>query len=285
LVQNGGLEAVRLRLAAFFLDMEIRIGKKNYQCPASWAEVDKRKAIGLVRLVYNCRTAADKREIFVHLTSVPRKTADKINAAQWFDIFENCLRWLFQPTAEQPFPAWKEFYLPASSMEFSSIIEYAMALNCLELFADTNDEKHLFEFFFTLCRRRTKADTSDAGWNGDIRERYNTALVRKHAAAHQPPPEIVTALVQFFIGCRNEVVDTYEVVYPKKQSDESEPIRESDSLADFLKIIKKVAQTGLYGDYEATCHTNLHTFMLNYEQDLIEQHELRRNQKRTEADF
>ena len=56
----------------------------------------------------------------------------------------------------------------------------------------------------------------------------------------------------------SEMFKTEENTENNQQDEASEPL-----IIGWLKLIKSVSETGIYGNYEDTCHYSLHNFCLN----------------------
>jgi hypothetical protein len=138
---------------------------------------------------------------------------------------------------------------------------------------------------FTICRPREKTiDIDSASWNGDIRERYSSALVSRRVLL-KVPEHIQFFTVLFMLGCKKELSEKYPELFSKTLSKvEDDPVEDLDngsdlepSIISWLKLIKAVAETGIYGNYEETCHTNLHTFCLNVCFDIEKNEKMKQN--------
>lgn len=231
----------------------------------------------IAQLLYREKnTYSLKKQAFCLISKTPKTIIKKINAAQWVDLFK-LLDFMFDITQVnyiQHFSIENEiFYFPEKGMEFSSVIEYAMAEESMRRLFE-GDDTAIADLVFTICRPKDNhIDQKSPEWNGDIRERYSSALVSNRKKL-KIPEMIQFFAVLFFLGCKKEISERYPEIF-KKEKENQEEIKQEPSIFSWLKLIKAVAETGLYGNYEETCHTNFHTFCLNLCFDIEAQEKLK----------
>lgn len=268
---------ITLKLHTYFCDF-----------PTCFEEVEQKLFAKIAQLLYKSQSNYTlKKEVFCLLSKVPKKISKLISASQWYELFK-LLDFLFDITNTNYIADFKigdtVFLFPDKSMEFSSVIEYAMADQALARIMD-GDDQSINEFIFTICRPADKSiDFENPKWNGDRRERYSSALVSRRKTL-QVPEHIQFFAVLFFLGCKQEISERYPELFRNKVvSEDTDNSKESNEPAIFswLKLIKAVAETGLYGNYEDTCHTNLHTFCLNLCFDIEQNEKLKLQHKGNE---
>jgi hypothetical protein len=252
----------------------LKVGRKKYQLPESADEVPSNRWRDIARgLVRNNRVMT-----FCALAGLPIHIGVMINEEQWLALLPE-IEWLQKMTSEkQPVEfiqlSGERYYLPADGMEFSPIIEYVMAEDALWRFMQDGDRIALSELFFTLCRPKN-GQKRDANWSGDVRERYNAALVQQRAKTVHVPGWSAYLLLMYFAGVKYNLNERYPELFgssPEISEQDPRGIGTLSPAVGWLKVIKALAEKGIYGNYEDVCYTFMHTVMLNLSFDMENQH-------------
>lgn len=165
------------------------------------------------------------------------------------------------------------YYLPESYLANAVCIEFIYADNYLETISqyegDINQCEELNYLVATLCRPRKWFHFIRKrlpSYDGDPRQRFNGSLMKRRAARFRKLPlKYKLYVLGFFIACKKDIVQdpAYNLVFPKSHK-KSNPEQQG---SDWAEVLKDVASTKLYGNYDETAYYNLHTMLRNMQYD------------------
>lgn len=236
------------------------IGKKIYTVPQCWDEVKPKLFLKVIEIVFNDRIsrAEQLHLLFFLFTGVSKKLFAKLNEDDIFDL-TNSFSWALDSHPDT-YPSkyfYKNLVAPKSKMEFSSIVEFALAEQFLEAFKETQDQNYLRMFVATLCRELRPKSKLDA--SGDERIRVDSRLIAKNAERLKRASGIkLLSMAHFYLGCRKYIVETYPNNFENGGSSEGQSIP-----YDHFDLIRDCAKTQLFGNMEETQHANLHVIFMH----------------------
>lgn len=170
------------------------------------------------------------------------------------------------------------YHLPGDNFHYGSLIEFIYADQKLQAYAESPDLDTLNELVAILCRpaqrgwwrKKYRADQH----TGDCRERFNATIAARNAKRlTNLSPEYKTYVLRYFVGCKLAIMRAYPTLFPDsgfRKPERGNPVsglRRPVSVSPWLTLLKDVASTRLYGDYDKTAHYNLHTILTNAELD------------------
>jgi hypothetical protein len=244
---------------------EIKIGKQTFFCESSWQEVDTIKFKSIIKIVFDEDNYANRFKILQILAEIPSKLKRRISDEALYEM-TNLLDFIYErdnlPKLDEINIDGLIFLFPETEMLHSSVIEFAIADQLASEIIEGNYSK-LDNLFFTLCRPKTPEEINHK-FSGDLRERYNSFLIDKRIKelASKVPFYYKIYLFFFFLSVKRTVKERYTELFPKPK--EGENIENSEpQVIGWLKLIKSVSETGLYGNFDETSHYNFHTFCLN----------------------
>lgn len=170
---------------------------------------------------------------------------------------------------------FKTYHLPESRLNNITFLEFMYAdayLSNLARATDINNED-LDRLVATLCRpqkwlwwlRKNLPGQND----GDNRQRFNAAIMKRRARRFRKlPVKWKLYVMSFFIACKHEIITdpAYRLVFPKPKQDEFK-----EETGSWAQLLKDVASTRLYGNYDETAYYNLHTILMNLQDELKRQ--------------
>jgi len=189
-----------------------------------------------------------------------------------------CLRWLWKETSPIALiPSFRHrlctYHLPGDYFRNGSLIEFIFADALLQhiVVDEEINEDMLNELVAVLCRPARpfwciKQHLADYN-TGDPRQRFNSALLqrRKQRLASLPLHYKIYVL-RYFVGCKLHILESYPALFPKPSKHEQ--INKSAQGGSWIELLKDIADTKLYGNYDETAHYNLHTILTNANNDL-----------------
>ena len=261
---------------------EIKIGKQTFFCPENWQEIEVSKFKSILKIVFESDSYANRWKMLQILAHIPSKFVRLLSEEQILEM-TNLLDFIYDrtdlPIIEKLEIQNQMFYFPVENMTYSSVIEFAIAdQNAIEIIEGDYDK--LDNFFFTLVRPETP-EKLDHKFSGDIRERFNAYHIEKRVKdlSKSVPIHYKIYLFFWFLNVKKEVKNRYSELFKssdKNENEENQNVESSEPLIiGWLKLIKSVSETGIYGNYDDTCHYSFHNLCLNLCFDI----ELREKQK------
>ena len=252
----------------------------RYQLPEAWDELNEQERNVVFRLLYRkgltrplLRVKLLEKLVFKRTKFVLRATAPEV-------VYEmaECMQFVFTeacPLALKPSIRHRaaNYYLPDSYLHNASFIEFMYADAFLEQIANhegaLKDCEALDKLVAILCRpgkwfwsiRRYGAAADD-----DRRQRFNPSNLYHRAKAFRSMPIAYKMYVlNYFIGCKQAILKEYPALFPQKKK-QNEFAGEQGS--SWQELLKDIAGTRLYGNYDETAYYNLHTILTNLEDDV-----------------
>jgi hypothetical protein len=253
--------------------------KFRHQLPEAWEDLsDQEKAI-VFRLLY--RKGLTRQQLRVKLLEklAFRKAKFVLRAMDPEVVYElsECMQFVFTeacPLALKPFIRHqaKRYYLPDGYLHNATFIEFMYADAFLEQIAkhqgQLKDCEALDKLVAVLCRPgkwfwNVRKYGSNA--DGDRRQRFNADnLAHRAKALHKLPMAYKMYVLNFFIGCKQAIINEYPGIFPKKKRKELS----EEQGSSWQEMLKDIASTSLYGNYDQTAYYNLHTILANLEDDI-----------------
>lgn len=256
--------------------------------PSSWQELSLRQFRMVFRILYTSihpgklRVSLLGKLLFRELGWWKRKTLHYrlIRLAKTEVLWElsECVSFLWKEACSIAFlphfwHRFRRYHLPGDHFRNGSLIEFIFADALLQhiVTEDKVNEDLLTELVAVLCRPAKPfwfVRKRVAEWNtGDPRQRFNSALLaqRKKRLASLPMHYKLYVL-RYFVGCKLHVLESYPLLFPKPSGNKQ--INESAQGGSWIELLKDIADTKLYGNYDDTAHYNLHTILTNANNDL-----------------
>ena len=255
---------------------QIKLGSKTFFVPENWQESTPQQ-IRTFLLVRRVPLQKRVRAVFEGLIQAYLGMTDAewqllvLGFDQWKNL-KNLSSWVFeQPFDGKPFDYFDfegvRYYLPEPHFADTTALELSIA-NMLYLeFAhpENPDLTALDRLIATFCRP-ARADLEAFGlsseWNGDIRTPYNQPranTVAKHFATLDTATKV--AFLSYFEAMNRDFLNEYSGLF----GDSKEEPRYQDGTG-WLIILKNVAKSGIWGNFEVVCHQPARTvwaFMLD----------------------
>ena len=257
-------------------------GRHSVHTPRGFGELTPAQMRKIFRKLF---TAADSGELRVHVVKSlildalpkPLRKVALYDKEVLYELSEQ-LSFLWNETSGK---AWFSsfnyrgcrYFLPGDNFHYGSLIEFIYADQKLQAYAETQDIETLNELVAILCRptlrgwwwKKYRADKH----TGDCRERFNaTICARRAKTLANLAPEYKTYVLRYFVGCKLAIMRAYPSLFPDTGVRTPDTgLRTPVSGSPWLTLLKDVASTQLYGDYDKTAHYNLHTILTNAELD------------------
>ncbi|RNI27672.1 hypothetical protein EFA69_16265 [Rufibacter immobilis] len=164
----------------------------------------------------------------------------------------------------------KWLYGPADLLGNCSFLEYIKAEAAYLGYHRTRDQRYLNRLVAILYRPRNRAkETADTA-TGDTREKFNEALLeRRTKQVARLPLATRQAIMLFFVGCRQQIVERHREVFPEPEQGVTEQRRAAN--LGWAGILKQLA--GSIKDYEPTGAQNIHTVLFHMKASILEERE------------
>jgi hypothetical protein len=248
---------------------EIVVGKQTFFCPENFQEIEASKFKHILKLIFDEDNYLNRWKILQILAHIPSKFRRLLREEQLLEMLELLDFIYFRddlPILEKIEIEKEMFYFPVENMTYSSVIEFAIADQYASEIIEGNYDK-LDNFFFTLVRPHTP-EVLDHKFTGDIRERFNAYLIDKRVKelSKLVPIHYKIYLFFWFLNVKKEIKNRYSELFKKSEKSENEEnqVEQPEILIiGWLKLIKSISETGIYGNYDDTCHYSFHNFCLN----------------------
>lgn len=242
----------------------IQIGSARYNKADTWAEVAP-IYIGRLLLLARFDQADRVRPIWEEIVRIclnmPVKNWEKLTLSieQWKTLKAECA-WVFtEPVSKtQPYKYFVHkkvvYYLPDSNHDTTTALEIAWAnMYYLQFAHPANpDLSALDRLIATLCRPQRhdwNAFKKHPNFNGDRREPFNDFLTTQRALQLSDLPiETRVAILTFFQANNNDFMEEFEEMFGKPDG----PPRYGNG-EGWLTMIKNIAKTGTFGNFDAVC--------------------------------
>lgn len=264
--------------------INIKIQEKRYheELASEWNELSPRDFKRIFRILFTAvhsghlRVDLLKKLLFQNYRWLKRSTlnAKLCNFAKTEVLWElsECLSFLWKEAFSQAFiPKFSyrltTYHLPGDNFRNGSLIEYIFADALLQhvIADDKVDEDILNELVAVLCRpakpfwfiRKRVSEWND----GDPREKFNSSLIEKRKKKlSRLPIHYKIYVLRYFVGCKLHILETYEELFPKPKEGAK---ASATSGSTWIELLKDIADTKLYGNYDETAYYNLHTILTN----------------------
>jgi len=243
----------------------IEIGKRKKEVADSWDKLKPSQMLQLVPLVF-CfeKSWALKVECLKILLNLEKSIWRKLTPDQVYDMLV-VVEWLWTtPMKVSPVTSFQykggEYLLPEPRFANCSAIEFAMADFEFRKFCKPKpDLKALNKLIGILCRPADqRIDQAHPDWNGDPREKYNSKHADARAILFAGLPMAVKVLVlQYTAASFAEIQRQYKDIFETGGKGSG-----AGSVPAWLACIMEIAEKGVFGDWEKTCFTPIHTILL-----------------------
>lgn len=267
---------------------QFRLNGKPHQLPTTWAELSPRQVVALAPylIVGQDPSAAQRLDVLSILCpALSRKVMRRLSDDDRLELVCLC-DWIWSaPMATCPLPGFElqgeEYLLWEPAFENCVAIEYLMAETQFKLFARPKPAPGALELLLaTLCRpRKAGLNERDPHWDGDRRERYNSKVAELRAKDFERVPVATKIVVlQYYIASTRAFHERYRELYDRPQPGQARP--QGSGGFGLLGILDDVATEGVFGTFEQTCYSNVHTLFFH----LLKGHREAKEQRRQQQD-
>lgn len=239
--------------------IRIQAGQVVYQVPGKLEELSEKQFLAVLAYLFEPEPDVETRmKVTICLCPDPLvRSFDKMMADQILDIVKTVTAWMDSPGLDMPLKSFRIgltwYRLPAYSK--LSLIESAKAQELLDSYRSTGNESQLNLFLATLCRpSRMWIRFSPwlrwmlPDWDGDVRIKYNAALVAEESRKFSKlSPSVKWAVVWYFGQMMARLRTQYKSVFNYRSEGESKP-------ASLMDMIFHLSGTEL-GDTKAVSHS------------------------------
>jgi len=260
----------------------------SIELPENWSQVSDKLFKNLFKILYQAFPAPDISKIRVQLVKYlvgKRSVFRRLSPDQIYDI-SNAARFLVETSSPiAHYTSFKfrftRYYLPESHLYNACFLEFIYADAFLANLALEEGNKINLEqldmMVATLCRPQKTFwwyRKNLASNDGDNRQRFNPALMKKRAKKFRKLPlQWKLYVLAFFIACKHEIINSldYNRVFPREKKQDFE----DHESGGWIQLLKDVASTRLYGNYDETAYYNLHTILTNLQDELVRQEKMK----------
>lgn len=237
-----------------------------YHLPNGWEEVSAKKAILIAHLLVSPKVDNfyNRLAALQVLSGIPFFLIKAMNPEQQHqlcDLLAFIDKPFVKPLKDVITVGGKKFYGPAENLRNTSGIEYHHCDYFLrKLNAAVNKEQVINQIIAGIYRPAGEGSSPE-----DPRGKFDTKKVDFNLKYIQKmPPEDKIMILTWFIACHIEVQEKYKPMFTGEGSEEK---RESLGI---LGLLFSIAETGIFGDFDKTCHTNVHTLFTFWTKKILD---------------
>lgn len=254
----------------------VTIDKKNYQVPASWAEINDEQLQKVAHLIFGLPETLITRQGIAITILIPslKKIWTDLTEDQAWDLIR-LTGWIFDDISGRSIIREFEhekikYHLPEDNLRKESIIAFSFADNYFDQFVQTKDAQYLDKVIACIARQAGSAEyPALQSVEGDIREHFSTSRTAERAKAFATlDPGIKTAILLFFMGSKKYIHKQYAVLFQKPDLEAEKKAPEKPSFGKkiipkpdygWLGIIYDLAEQKTFGPFDQVKHQFLHT--------------------------
>lgn len=287
-------------LYAFFKKIDITYWHTaNRKLPTSWAEAKPKHAVAFIRLLASGAVpGAAFGNYPTQLRMLFLRALIRVAGKDYYelgDIHINTLLQQIAPFFDQPCtaPVIKKFkfygtkyHLPAATMDYSSMLEFAVAENFyMQIQEGIDVQENMEKLAAVLCRPGRKfwfiQKYFPKSHKGDRRQQYNdVTLLTRVAAFKELPNEYLWWAYFFYWNTRNEFKTLYPEVFTDQSPEEENTEQSKTAKYAWFGILHSLADKGAFGDWQTVAAENMHVVLhyLNFQHDMLA--EIKANQRK-----
>lgn len=251
--------------------IEIKINGHKYYCPQNWKDVKIHQMIHLFRHLMNPPDDRYQMQLFALMafTGISSVYLFRMDPVVLRDLV-SIVAFVNEDMLHAPVAKFKwkghTYYPAASGFRNVTGFEYADLENQLQMIISGNNaERALLRILANLYRRTdSKSDPKSADYAGDVREPFNSWVIDSRAdEIIGISNEYVLSALIFYLLNRNRIYDTYDKVFDHEDdTDLNGPVVDRPIQIGITGMILELAETGMFGDFEKTGKTYIHTLLL-----------------------
>jgi len=252
--------------------LTFRLNGRPYRVPATWAELSPAQFFAAAPHLATHSLAARVAVLRLWCPQLRPKYLRRLTETQLFDVAAQ-VGWAWDKLLDTAgitefSHRGRTYCLPEPRLTDAVFIEYAMAQIYFHQFAHPQRPRAqaLDQLVATLCRPLRPdlaALQQNPAWDGQRRERYNAKLAEGRALELADAPLGVKIVVlHHYLAAQRFLHAAFKEVFRKAEPGPGGKAKAGDGTG-LLELLARLAERGLYGPYEATAHTSLHTILFN----------------------
>lgn len=252
-----------------YLNVHTSKNTRETEVPESWNELsgDQLREIAALLMQEADKTGMDVRLCAV-LTGLSARELQQVGAGQIAETLLPLTQWVHEGNTltRQLLPALQtqegSFYGPADYLQNLRCGEFEFAERALwEWQNDTANDEKLWRFVATLYRPAKPGYDFEKDPDGDCRMAFNANATGFYAKILQRDCQHADALavMLFYTGCRLWMAARYEAVFGGGGGEGNG--EDNDAPPSLFQLMRAVAKTGTYGDFESVVNMYLYTLL------------------------
>lgn len=180
-----------------------------------------------------------------------------------------CMDWMQLPNiSESPIKMLRfegvDYFLPEPQLSNVCLIEMAQAGTYWQrITGQTLDHPDIPNLIATLVRPEKTGEYQVPEWDGDRREKFNSAKLKKYAEIMARLPLEMKYSILVYLTQQFEAFNTrYKYVLEDANTTEI-PTKAQKPVKGYMELIYSLSETKIFGSFDETCFANVHTVM-NY---------------------
>lgn len=260
------MENIKMKALCYDKNKEVVVAE-------NWNELTTKQYLKIVKLLH--AGIADETEAFEKVLYILSKKSLLrfffIPADMRLRMHEH-VEWIFEQKGitKQFLARYKNFYGPAEDFENLRMKEFHAAEMAVYILKQEQDIDSLNELIAVLYRPGKKNYDTKRDTDGDIRITYNpneTAFF-KRTIKHWPL-HIKRAILMWYHGCRQNLEETYPLVFENNDSGSSK-----DYYDGMYGMMRGIAEKKTYGDFDAVGELYVHLAFKEINETKMEELEL-----------
>jgi len=239
----------------------VQIGDKEYSIPGCWNELTAAQLVEIMDACYvrKYEPLTLLMKFFKILIDVSYRTWRKLKPEE-IDELLYLVTFLFEEKTnltKQLLPVYDRLYGPSDDIGNMLMGEFTFSEHYfLKWKDDRTDDDALNHFVAAIYRPAKKNYDFRMNPDGDCREKFNQNISARYAddIISKWPLKIKLAIVTWYGGCRQQLVDRYPDVF----GGSGEPAKYG-----LIQIMMNIAKEGTHGDFESVENKSVHLMMIH----------------------
>lgn len=258
----GGAHASgRMRVLWFLFGMQ-----KKYACPQNWNELDRAQLLSIAKYLFNKHNPyVAKLMVMRQLTRMPLIALEWISNEDKLFLTDQ-VDWAFDVTnlslTKQLIARYGGLYGPADKFSNMTVGEFFFADSFFLQYNKTQNVLMLDQLVAILYRHKENKHSADD--TGDVRKAFNNNTIDSRVKLIAKwPAEVKHAVFLYYMGCRNDLVAKYDMIFGAPDENGSAGSNEVQTIYPYITLY-----AGKWGGVPGAMKVKIHSFLTDVQINL-----------------